>query len=240
LRSFKTTVHPKPELHIDTQTLCGSNGTVVVNADTGISGETYLWSTGATSSEIEIVETGLYSVTVTSPIGCETTSSFEVISSDSAFVDLIETVDFSDPNNIIITVTGSGDYLFSLNGGAPQQSNIFENVPLGIHQITISDRNGCASVIRTVIVVDAPKYFTPNGDGVNDRWHIIGIETIPGTSVTIFDRYGKHLASLDAHTEGWDGRYNGNNLPAGDYWFVADVVKNNEQFQVSGHFALRR
>ena len=75
------------------------------------SNETYLWSTGEVTSSILIDEIGEYSVTVTSPMGCETTSSFEVIPSESAFIDLIETVDFSDPNNIIVTVSGSGNYL---------------------------------------------------------------------------------------------------------------------------------
>jgi gliding motility-associated-like protein len=238
--SFQTIVHEKPNLDIPRQTICLDNGTTFVSAVTGIEGETYLWSTGESTPSIIISEIGEYQVTVTSPFGCETTSVFEVISSESAFVELIETVDFSDPNNIIIRVSGTGDYLFSLDGGPLQSSGIFENVSLGFHEITIVDANGCAEITRTVIVVDAPKFFTPNGDGRNDRWHITGIETIPGTSISIFDRHGKLITILNANTQGWDGTYNGKAMPATDYWFLADVVKGEERFTVNGHFSLRR
>ncbi|MEM1001347.1 MAG: choice-of-anchor L domain-containing protein [Bacteroidota bacterium] len=238
--SFQTIVYPKPDLDIPRQTICLDIGSTIVSAATGIEGETYMWSTGEETASIEIFEVGEYQVTVTTPFGCETTGVFEVIPSQSAFVDIIETIDFSDPNNIIVTVSGSGDYLFRLDDGPLQESGVFENVSLGLHFVTIVDANGCAEVIRPVIVVDAPKFFTPNGDGINERWHITGIETIPGTTVSIFDRFGKNLANLDANTEGWNGRYNGNNMPATDYWFTANVVKNNERFTVNGHFSLKR
>jgi len=238
--SFQTIVHEKPELTIPRQTLCADAGPTIVSAVTGIAGETYSWSTGESTPSIAISEVGEYQVTVTSPFGCETTSVFEVISSESAFVELIETVDFSDPNNIIVRVSGAGDYLFSLDGGPLQTSGVFENVSLGFHDITIIDANGCAEITRTVIVVDAPKFFTPNGDGTNDQWHITGIETIPGTQISIFDRSGKLITIINANTQGWDGTYNGNAMPASDYWFLADVVKGEERFTVNGHFSLRR
>ena len=238
--SFKMLVYDKPNVNISSQTLCLDFGPTVVDAETGTIGETYLWSTGETTPSISVNEIGEYSVTVTSPFGCTTTSNFEVIPSESAFIDLIETVDFSDPNNIIVTVSGSGDYWFSLDDGPLQESGIFENTSLGFHTIRVIDANGCAEVIRTVIVVDAPKFFTPNNDGVNDAWHIIGIETIPGTTITIFDRYGKLMTQLSASTNGWDGTYNGNHMPASDYWFTANVVKNNERYTINGHFTLRR
>lgn len=82
--------------------------------------------------------------------------------------------------------------------------------------------------------------MTPNDDGYFDTWHISGVETLPGTTIYIFDRYGKQMAYLTATSEGWDGTYNGHKMPANDYWFVADVIKNDISFQVKGHFALRR
>ena len=88
-------------------------------------------------------------------------------------------------------------------------------------------------------MVDAPKFFTPNGDSYFDTWHISGIETLTGTVVSIFDRYGKLLKTLDSNSKGWDGYYNGNLMTATDYWFIADVKKGEIAFQVKGHFALR-
>ena len=160
--------------------------------------------------------------------------------SEAANIEFTETVDFSDPNNITITVSGIGDYLYQLDDFEPQESNIFENVGLGYHTITVIDLNGCSEVTEEVIVIDAPKHMTPNNDGDFDTWHIVGIETLPGSTVNIFDRYGKVLKQLGSSTPGWDGTYNGNKMPSSDYWYIADVVQDGVTFQIKGHFALRR
>ena len=76
-------------------------------------------------------------------------------------------------------------------------SNVFENVSLGYHTLTIIDLNGCASATKEIVVIDAPKFITPNNDGHFDTWHITGVETLPGTIIYIFDRYGKLLKTLD-------------------------------------------
>ena len=48
------------------------------------------------------------------------------------------------------------------------------------------------------------------------------------------------MTFLTSESEGWNGTYNGLNMPANDYWFVANVKQNGIEFQVKGHFALRR
>lgn len=237
---FNTTVNPLTIVNLEDQLICPENFPLLASADTGFETDSYLWSTGATTPEIEITETGAYSVTVTTENGCTADSTFNVIISEPATIDVVETVDFSDPNNITITITGIGDYLFQLDDSEPQESSVFENVSLGYHTITIIDLNGCASVTKEVLVIDAPKFLTPNNDGAFDTWHIIGVETLPGTVVYIFDRYGKLLQQLNHNSPGWNGIYNGNLMPASDYWFSADVKQSGIAFTVSGHFTLRR
>lgn len=163
-----------------------------------------------------------------------------MVESQSANIEVIETIDFSDPNNITITINGIGNYLYQLDNREPQEHNAFINVTLGYHTITIIDLNGCASVTKEVLVIDYPKYFTPNGDNYNSTWHIIGVETLPGTVITIFNRYGKVLKMLNHSSVGWDGTYRGFKMPASDYWFVADVKAGSIAFQIKGHFALKR
>lgn len=237
---FSLVVNPLPNIEIEDLVLCLDNLPLVVSADTYNSSDSYLWSTNETSSAIEITEFGTYSVTVTSEFGCEITNTFNVTESESAIIDVIETIDFSDPNNITVTVNGIGNYLYQLNDGTTQASNVFENVPIGINTITIIDQNGCAQVTRQVLVIDTPKHLTPNNDGDFDTWHIVGVETLAGTTITIFDRFGKQLKQLDANSQGWDGSYNGNKMPADDYWFVAEVIQNGNSFIIKGHFALKR
>lgn len=240
ISTFNIYVNRKPLVEIPDQVLCINNPPLVVTAGNNIVfGDTYLWSTNETTSSIEITSIGQYSVTVTTPFGCQTTTTFNVTESEAATIEVTETVDFSDPNNVTVTVSGIGDYVYQLNNNPPQTTGFFQFVPLGYNTITIIDLNGCASVTKEIIVIDAPKFFTPNGDSYFDDWHIIGIEFLEGTVINIYDRYGKLITVLDWLSPGWNGYYNGNLMPATDYWFVADVKKDGVAFQVKGHFALR-
>jgi gliding motility-associated-like protein len=177
---------------------------------------------------------------VTNEFNCTTTQVFNVIESEQANIDIVETVDFSDPNNITITISGIGNYLYQLDDHPPQESNIFENAGIGYHTITVIDLNGCSEATKEVLVLDFPKFVTPNQDGYFDTWHITGVETLPGTVIYIYDRYGKQLSFLTATSKGWDGTYNGQNMPSTDYWFVAHVKGGRYDFEAKGHFALKR
>ena len=238
--SFNVYINRKPEVDITDQVVCIDNLPLVVTAETNVPSDAYLWSTGDTTAVIDITAIGDYSVTVTTAFGCATTSNFSVTASQQALVDFEVSPAFQDPHTIIVETSGIGNYAYQLNDNEPQASNVFNNVPIGIHYITVIDLNGCEPTPpKKVFVIDAPQFMTPNGDGYFDTWHITGVSQLEGTVVTVFDRYGKLLKVLKHNDIGWNGRYNGHLLPANDYWFVADVVNGNQKFQVKGHFALR-
>lgn len=245
---FVTRINPLPIIPIDDVVpLCINDLPLIINADTGNPDDTYLWSTGETSTEIRLdgaSDIGNYWVTVTTPhvVGqdCSFTKNFTVIESEDATINFTTKVDFADPNSITVNVSGIGDYVFILDDGEPQTSNVFDNVTFGLHIITIRDLNGCNDVTTEVVVIDIPKFVTPNNDGFFDTWHIVGIQEIPGTLVYIYNRHGKLLKTLPHTSIGWDGTFNGQNMPSDDYWFVAKVIQNGETFDVKGHFALKR
>ncbi|WP_046745938.1 T9SS type B sorting domain-containing protein [Kordia zhangzhouensis] len=237
---FMTIIHPLPEIDIPNDiTLCLNDLPLTVTAGSDI-GNTYLWSTGEMTASIDITSIGTYSVTVTNIFGCSQSASFNVNESELATIVDVETVNFSDNNTITVTATGNGDYLYSLDGGTPQISNIFEYVGPGYHLVTVSDSNGCGSVSEEVVIIDYIQFVTPNNDGYNDTWHIIGIETLPKSVVYIFDRYGKLLKTLRANDPGWDGTYRGRKMPSSDYWFLAEIKDGPNSFDVKGHFTLKR
>lgn len=240
ITSFSIYVRRKPIVEITDQVLCLDNLPLTVTAETLIDTDTYLWSTGETDATIDISTIGDYSVTVTSQYGCSTTSNFSVIESEAAVIEFTESIDFGNPNNLTVTVSGIGEYLYQFDDEQPQESNFFSNVPIGPHTITVIDLNGCNSTTKEIVIIDAPQYFTPNGDNINEEWHITGVELLEGTVVNIYSRYGKLLSTLNHNSRGWNGNYNGNPMPATDYWFVADVKKGAIAFQVKGHFALKR
>ncbi|MEN3324852.1 choice-of-anchor L domain-containing protein [Mariniflexile soesokkakense] len=245
---FSTIVNPLPIIPVnDIVPLCLNNLPLVIDAYTGNPNDTYLWSTGATTPQIilnDASQIGDYWVTATTPHvisnDCSYTHFFKVIESEAANINFTTTVDFADPNSITVDISGIGDYVFILDDGEPQTSNVFENVTFGVHIVTIRDLNGCEDVYTEVVVIDIPKFFTPNNDSYFDTWHIVGINQLPGTIVYIYNRYGKLLKTLPHTSIGWDGTFNGQNMPSDDYWFVAKVIQNGNAFDVKGHFALKR
>jgi len=97
--------------------------------------------------------------------------------------------------------------------------------------LTVTPANGCSIDVDEMIVtvyekVVIPSTFTPNNDGVNDIWKIEALETYPDGVISIFTRNGKQVFQSRGYGKPWDGKFNGNPLPAGTYYYVIDL-KNN-------------
>ncbi|WJJ95716.1 T9SS type B sorting domain-containing protein [Algibacter luteus] len=206
--------------------------------------DAYLWSTGETKSEITIDTPGSYKITVFdsysgSSVFCESSLDIRVIESGMPKSIQIDTVDWTRNNNsIIIQAEGIGQYEYSLNNENYQSSNRFDNLSSGDYIIYIRDSNGCGVLEEEVYLLDYPKFFTPNGDGVHDLWNIRFAETEPSISIQIFDRYGKLLKAFDQNSTGWDGTFNGAIMPTDGYWFVVNRPSKNKIYK--GHFTLKR
>ncbi|MFI1770795.1 choice-of-anchor L domain-containing protein [Thalassobellus citreus] len=249
---FTVTILPLPIINLeDVEIICLDDLPRIINADTGNPEDTYYWfnaTTNRTETTPEITlnisdANDTWSLTITRPsTGCNETKSFQVMQSVQATIDFTTTVDFSDPNSITVGVnTGSiGNYVYILDDGEPQNSNFFNNVSIGPHVVTVRDLNGCEDVSQDVVVIDVPKFVTPNGDGYFDTWHITGVNQLTGTVIFIYNRHGKLLKTLPHTSTGWDGTYNGENMPSDDYWYVGDIFYKGTEFQMKGHFALKR
>ncbi|WP_411768134.1 T9SS type B sorting domain-containing protein [Winogradskyella sp. A3E31] len=201
----------------------------------------YDWSTGESTSQIEVDAPGTYTVRVTNVEGCFKDRTITVLPSNIATITNINVVDATENNVVTVIVTGEGDYEFALDNpdGPYQDSNTFENVAPGLHTVYVRDKNDCGIIEDLVSVIGFPKFFTPNNDGRNDFWQVKGISSQfqANTIIYIFDRYGKLLKELNPLGSGWDGRYNGNIMPTSDYWFSV-TLEDGRQF--SSHFTLKR
>ncbi|MDG5492378.1 T9SS type B sorting domain-containing protein [Psychroserpens sp. SPM9] len=202
----------------------------------------YDWSTGDDEFEIQVNEPGTYTVRVTNTDGCFKDRTITVLPSDIATFTDIQVTDATSNNSITVFVSGEGVYEFALDdpNGPYQESNIFEHVSFGFHTVYVRDiENDCGIVDEIVSVIGFPKFFTPNGDTYNPYWQVKGISANfqPNSLILIFDRFGKLLKELDPLGPGWDGTFNGYNMPASDYWFVV-TLEDGRTFK--GHFALKR
>jgi gliding motility-associated-like protein len=88
-------------------------------------------------------------------------------------------------------------------------------------------------------IVGYNKYFSPNNDGINDYWKILGVDGtfFSNSKVFVFDRYGRLLSQLDNNSPGWDGTFKGSPMPADDYWFRVEL---DDGRAFDGHFSLMR
>lgn len=236
-----------PNIEVEFETIyCLNYYPQLITFDAGLinnapSDFTYLWSTGETTHEISINEPGTYTVTVTNSNNCDKVRTITVLPSNIATIENIEVADARSNNTITVLVSGEGDYEFAIDNiyGPYQDSNLFENVAPGFHTVFIRDKNNCGIIEDNVAVIGFPKFFTPNNDGYNDTWHIYGI-TDPSQAesiIYIFDRYGKLLKELSPQSKGWDGTFNGQDLPSSDYWFH---VKLQDGRIFKSHFTLKR
>ena len=142
--------------------------------------------------------------------------------------------------------TGEGDavdYQYRLDNGAWQASEVFRNVQQGWHRISARDVNACGETTsEEIYLFGYPRFFTPNNDGYNDSWRISNNEDIQVLEIFIFDRYGKLLKHIPAGGAGWDGTFNGRDMPSNDYWFKLKFVdlRDGSQQEFSGNFSLKR
>lgn len=194
---------------------------------------------------LEVAVSGSYYVEVrdlSNPTGCEgvsnTVSVVETLPATSFTTTVTDA--FTDNATVVVTVTGgNGALLYQIDGGAFQESNVFTGVSAGEHTITVIDSQGCTYLQETVLVIDYPNFFTPNGDGFNDTWNIVGLDQ-PEAKLYIFDRYGKLIKQISTIGQGWDGTYNGEQLPSTDYWFSLQYQENGVSKEFKAHFALKR
>ncbi len=256
VKPFDIIVNKLPEpTNPEKLVICISNSTGEilnsVNVDSGLSSNdyTFVWtdiinSTISTSSNLPaIIVAGTYSVVVTNKsTGCVSEKvTTNVILSQIAIASFALSENFSDDQFVTITAEGAGGvYEYQLDDNLFQDSNIFTSVPYGNHEITVRDKNGCGTTIVPILVINYPKYFTPNGDSVNEYWNVIGLENEPNSKISIFDRSGKLINQIKTTDIGWDGRYNGELLPSTDYWFVVNYVENGIEKVFKSHFTLKR
>lgn len=199
--------------------------------------ETYLWNTGETTPFIIINQGGIFTLTVTNINGCTATKSFSVSLSSPPIIESITVNDFlGNQNSITVTVSGIGEYIYSIDGTNFQDSPIFNQVVPGDYLLTVKDLNGCGIATREIIVLDYPKFFTPNADGINDVWKIENLMD-SDANVAIFNRYGQLLVQFNPSSLSWDGNFNSNIMPSSDYWFILTLSDGRI---IKGHFALKR
>ncbi|CAN0582691.1 unnamed protein product, partial [Ectocarpus sp. 12 AP-2014] len=240
--SFEITINSLPQPNIEERyVICPDSPALVID---GGDFESWSWQNSdgvelSTNRNFNVSNLGSYQLTVsqtTNRVRCENSRLFEVLSSGAPETMEVEVNGFSDQIDITINATGTGPFEYSVDGENYQASNAFVVFP-GEHTVFVRDLLECRVISEDVIAIGYQRFFTPNGDGNNEFWNIIGGELYPDSQLFIYDRYGKFLKQMNPSSKGWDGTINGISLPESDYWFKY-VYSDNQR--ITGHFTLKR
>lgn len=187
------------------------------------------------------VTPGTHFVQVRHTNTCEDkTVSFDIKAYDP--LTLIKTPGQEEMNILSVTAGGGAPgYEYSFNGEPFTSSNKYKIYKTADYVVIVRDKNGCTATITlpgiyTDICLD--NYFTPGG-ATNTTWGPGCTNIYNNLEFSIFDRYGRIIAKYH-YGQKWDGRYNGAELPSGDYWYVLKLNDAKDDREFVGHFTLYR
>ncbi len=230
---------------------CGlENGRIEILSDAlGVTGYSINNKIMQQGSIFENLTSGFYSVSLMSYEGC-LDSAFVTINEHPAPVveELIITPSscVSEPASVLVTVYSESEVLYSFDQLQSQEEGYFTDIKPGLHEIIISDAFGCET--DTSFVIDPvqcsfyiPNVFSPNGDGVNDFFHLITEkEDVEVRLFKIYDRWGNEAFTCITNGCSWDGNINDQRAAAGVYLYQIIFIENTEPRHLNGQITLLR
>jgi gliding motility-associated-like protein len=145
-------------------------------------------------------------------------------------------------NQITANVSGgTAPYTYYFDDNSGTTSNTYTIDRSGTFTVRVVDSIGCEvlqSTTMNLVDITIPDFFTPNNDFQYDTWAPRNAELFPDIETYIFDRYGRKIQILGP-TDEWDGEYESNAMPSGDYWYIVKLNDGSGR-EFVGHFTLYR
>ena len=102
------------------------------------------------------------------------------------------------------------------------------------YTLTVTSDKGCSTsdqvfvkVLKSLVI---PNVFSPNGDNINDKWDIRYLESYPGCTVDVYNRYGQVIFHSVGYSTPWDGTYKGKPVPTGSYYYIIDPKNGRSKY----------
>jgi gliding motility-associated-like protein len=206
-----------------------------------ISGAVYLWNTGDRIRTIKPRVSGQYWLDLQQN-NCVISDTINVIINESPIINIgpDTSVCAKNPIELDAGITGGA---YTWNTGAISQKITVSKPGTYIVKVT---QNGCqASDTAEVDQGDCeffiPNSFTPNGDGINDNFGLIGATNYNPFSFRIYSRWGQTVFRAVSSGQRWDGSFKGLDMPAGAYpWIIDYTNKKGQPVKLKGVVLLMR
>ncbi|MFV0554611.1 MAG: gliding motility-associated C-terminal domain-containing protein, partial [Mangrovibacterium sp.] len=204
---------------------------------------TYKWSNGKETSMINQLTPGKYSVIITPDNGCDSlVAEYEITEPEMLEIRIEVTKhesreDMADGIAEVTATGGTPGYEYLWDDAAGQISNIATGLSEGTYTVTVTDANGCetSGEANVQIFLFFPEGFSPNNDGINDRFVIPGLRKYPDAKLEVYTRWNVLVYSKEHYGNEelwgkeeawWDGRPNSKKgfgtdvLPSDNYIYI--------------------
>jgi gliding motility-associated-like protein len=111
------------------------------------------------------------------------------------------------------------------------------------YTINVINEYGCSAkddVFVKVVRMKIPNAFSPNNDGINDKWTVEALKDYVAARMDIFDRSGRLIYSAKGPNSSWDGKINGTPASEGTYYYVININDGKERKPISGWVQILR
>ena len=226
----------------------GSSSNLALSYSTDLYGLSYVYKPNSVDTS------GTYYIKAVSPKGCTDILPVQVVIGNPEFT-------VTTPAPVIYPVTvdlsstfvhnNSDTYTYFSNNEATTAVADYQHIAhTGTYYIKATSKVGCVTIKPVDVTVTPPpppvikavNTFTPNNDGINDYFSL----TVTGygrfSSLRIYNRYGHQVFETLSESVTWDGKFNGDPLPPGTYYWIFNGINTyyNSKVVESGYITLIR
>jgi gliding motility-associated-like protein len=238
------TVNPRPEPRLgeNIRGICSNESRTLAPGNFAA----YQWQDNSTGNNFSARQSGTYWVRVTNEFGCTATDTMQITSVWEAPADFLPNSDsICSYGKIVLNPTGAFEG-YRWSSGANSREITIQDI--GIYKLTVTDSRGCTGSDSVTIFskecmhgVFVPDAFTPNNDGLNDRFKPLIFGNILQFRLLIFDRWGGIVFQTTEPQMAWDGTFRGQKQNAGTYiWMCSYQLEGFQPTTERGNLQLIR
>ncbi len=240
--TINITAMPVPDIDLGSDRDICPEETIVLDGSYGVN-SSYTWSTGDITPVIPVSSAGLYWVRVTTEYHCVGEDTVLLTFYPNPVVSLgPDTTVCEETPLALLPGRINADELVWSDGSTGNTLTVQyggEYIVTGINKCgTGSDTIEVKQIFCDIWL---PNAFTPNGDGGNDVFRVLGnIGRLEGFSLSIFNRWGERIFYTTDKLEGWDGYHNGTESVLGTYIYMLEYTIDGNPYLKKGNFHLLR